>query len=131
MALTKRKPADTRATCLNCIDGRVQQPVLGWIREKHRIDLVDVITEPGMDGVLSSQDNIDNIIKNVEISIKANGSRRVFIVGHHDCKGNPADEKTHLEQIAKSVERLKAYWPGLEITGLWVNSRWHVEACCK
>ena len=122
---------DIRATCLNCIDGRVQLPVLNWIREQYQIDFVDVITAPGMDGVLSSQDNIDSIIQNVNISIDSNKSGRIFIVGHYDCKGNIVGEKTHLEQITKSVERLKSHWQELEIIGLWVNSQWQVEACCK
>jgi len=116
-----------RATCLNCMDGRVQWPVLRWIRDRYGIDCVDVITEAGMDGVLASQENIDEIIRSIDISVRINKSDRIFIVGHHDCRGNPADDQTHHAHILKSVRRVKARWPELDITGLWVNNGWEVE----
>lgn len=122
---------DTRATCLNCMDGRVQLPVLSWIREEYSIDFVDVITAAGMDGVLATRDNIDEIVRSINTSIHINKSMRIFIVGHYDCRGNSVDEKTHREHIAMSVKRLKAYWPKLEIVGLWVNGDWRVEVCYK
>lgn len=40
-------------TVLNCIDGRVQIPVINWMKENFDLDYVDLITEPGMDKVLS------------------------------------------------------------------------------
>lgn len=36
------------ATCLNCIDGRVQIPVINWITDNYEIDYVDMVTEAGM-----------------------------------------------------------------------------------
>jgi len=118
---------DNRATCLNCMDGRVQLPVLNWIRENYSVDFVDVITAAGMDGLLVSKKNIDHIVSSISTSINVNGSTRIFVVGHHDCRGNPVDEKTHHEHIMLSVKRLKGHWPKMEIIGLWVNSRWLVE----
>ena len=123
----KNSNIDTRATCLNCMDGRVQLPVLNWIRQQYNVDFVDVITEAGMDGVLALQDNIDEIIRSIKISIDVNKSVRIFIVGHYDCRGNKVDEKTHHKHIIKSVVRLKRQWPELEIIGLWVNGQWQVE----
>lgn len=122
---------DIRATCLNCIDGRVQLPVLHWIREQYHIDFVDVITAAGIDGVIASKDNIDEIIRNINISINNNKSVRIFLVGHYDCCGNCVDEKTHREHITKAVMRLKSHWSRLEIIGLWVNSHWQVEVNCE
>ena len=109
------------------MDGRVQLPVLDWICQQYRIDFVDVITKAGMDGILALQDNIDGIIRSINISINVNKSIQIFIVGHYDCKGNPVDEKTHHEHIAKAVKRLKTHYPEIEIIGLWVNSNWQVE----
>jgi len=130
-SMGKNKDLDIRATCLNCIDGRVQLPVLHWIRKQYQIDFVDVVTAAGIDGILAAQDNIDGIIRSINISININKSVRLFVVGHYDCRGNLVDEKTHQEQVAKSVKRLKAYWPKLEIIGLWVNSHWQVEVWYK
>lgn len=106
-------------------------PILHWIREQYHTDFVDVITAAGIDGVLASQDNIDEIIRSINISININKSVRIFIVGHYDCRGNLVEEKIHHEHIIKSVKRLKAHWPELEIIGLWVNSQWQVEVWYK
>ena len=127
----KNNNSNIRATCINCIDGRVQLPVLHWIREQYHIDFVDVITAAGMDGVIALQDNIDEIIRNINISINNNKSARIFLVGHYDCCGNLVDEKIHHEHITKAVKRLKAHWSGLEIIGLWVNSHWQVKVSYK
>ena len=78
---------DIRATCLNCMDGRVQLPVLQWIKECHRVDFVDVITEAGMDAVLANQDDIHEILRSIDISINMNGSTRLFVVGHLTAGG--------------------------------------------
>jgi carbonic anhydrase len=118
---------DVRATCLNCMDGRVQLPVLHWIKEQHKVDFVDVITEAGMDSVLANQDDIHEILKSIDISVNINKSTRLFVVGHFDCRGNPVDEKTHRKEIASSVKRLQDRWRRHEISGLWVNSNWQVE----
>ena len=118
---------DIRATCLNCMDGRVQLPVLYWIKEQHAVDFVDVITEAGMDGVLSGQEDITEVLRSVNISVKLNGSSKLFVVGHYDCRGNPVKEETHRQQIAKAVMRLKGHWPKHDIVGLWVDQNWQAS----
>jgi hypothetical protein len=40
-------------TCINCIDGRTQLPVIEFLRRKYDVDFVDLITIPGADGVLA------------------------------------------------------------------------------
>ncbi|MBF0491104.1 MAG: hypothetical protein HQL15_10945 [Candidatus Omnitrophica bacterium] len=118
---------ETRSTCLNCMDGRVQLPVLNWIKAHYQTDFVDVITEAGIDGVLAKERYIGEIIRSIEVSININKATRIFVVGHHDCRGNPVDRNLHHKHIAESVERLKTYWPAYEIIGLWVNDQWQVE----
>ena len=118
---------DIRATCLNCMDGRVQLPVLHWIKEQHKVDFVDVITEAGIDAVLANQDDIHEILRSIDISVNINRSTRLFVVGHFDCRGNPVDQKTHHIQIASAVKRLKERWHRHGVSGLWVNHHWQVE----
>ncbi len=118
---------ETRATCLNCMDGRVQLPVIHWIKKNYRVDFVDVITEAGMDNVLSNQQDISEVLRSITISVDVNQSTRLFVVGHYDCRGNPVEENTHHQQIRNAVNRLKGHWPGHEIVGLWVNKTWAVE----
>ena len=118
---------ETRATCLNCMDGRVQLPVIAWIKTNYPVDFVDVITEAGMDRVLSRQEDISEILRSIKISVNLNQSTRFFIVGHHDCRGNPVDERRHREDISNAAGRLRPLWPDQEVVGLWVNDRWQVE----
>ena len=116
-----------RATCLNCMDGRVQLPVIFWIKENYHVDNVDVITEAGMDNVLSNQHDISEVLRSIKISVDINKSNRLFVVGHYDCRGNPASEDVHRQEIHSAVKRLKEHWPHLEVIGLWVNQSWKVE----
>ncbi len=109
------------------MDGRVQLPVLTWIKSNYPIDYVDIITEAGMDGVLAKQEDISEILRSIKVSVDLNKSIGLFIVGHHDCRGNPGDEKLHHTQVKESVRRIKKHWPDLQITGLWVNKTWNVE----
>ena len=109
------------------MDGRVQLPVLKWITDNNPVDFVDVITEAGMDGVLAKKENIDEIIRSINISVNLNKSASLFIVGHYDCRGNPANERTHKVEIVDAVKRLKIHWVNLNVSGLWVNSNWQVD----
>ncbi len=40
----------TFATAINCMDGRVQLPVIAYLKSKYVVDYVDAITEPGRTG---------------------------------------------------------------------------------
>ena len=112
------------------MDGRVQLPVLTWIKDNYPVDFVDVITEAGMDGVLSGQEDISEVMRSIKVSVNINKSTRLFVVGHYDCRGNPTDDKHHHEEIIQAVKRLKPLWPAQEVIGLWVNDRWQVALVC-
>ncbi len=118
------------ATCLNCMDGRVQFPVIHWIQDKYNIEFVDMITEAGMDGILAEYKTSisDNLLKKIDISLNLHNSDLIFIVGHYDCGGNSVDNHKHKEQILLSVERLKKMnlKENISIVGLWVDENWKV-----
>jgi len=118
------------ATCLICMDGRVQLPTVLWIKENYKIDYVDIITEVGMDGILVNESvNIDSILQKVDISIDKHKANDIFIIGHYDCAGNPVNEKIHKRHIRKGVERLKILRPSCEVIGLWVSEQWLCSIC--
>ena len=109
------------------MDGRVQLPVINWIKANYPVDFVDVITETGMDGVLAKQEDISEVLRSIKVSVNLNRSTRLFVVGHYDCRGNSVDENRHHEEIAHAVKRLRPLWPAQEVFGLWVNDHWQVE----
>ncbi|MCR4337027.1 MAG: hypothetical protein NUV91_04390 [Candidatus Omnitrophica bacterium] len=108
----------------------MQLPVLHWINANYPVDFVDVITEAGMDGVLAKQEDISEILRSIKVSVNLNKSTRLFVVGHHDCRGNPIDQERHREEIIDAVKRLKPLWPAQQVVGLWVNNKWQVELVC-
>lgn len=117
-------------TSINCMDGRIQIPVIQWMKQKYNADYVDIITEPGPNKILSEQRveyNAQSIRKRVEISIKAHGSKIIAISGHHDCAGNPTDKETQLKQIKDAVEVIKSWDFNVEVIGLWIDERWIVH----
>jgi len=115
-------------TCLNCMDGRVQLPVINWLQENYKVVNVDMITEAGMDGYLVNQVELpEALLKKINISLDIHGSNQVFIVGHHDCGGHPVDELTHKKHVMESADKIKKEYPRSAVTGLWVSGEWQVE----
>jgi len=120
----------TFVTAINCMDGRVQLPVIEYLKNRFGVDYVDMITEPGPIKFLAENDDkttVESIRKRVEISAVKHGSKVVAIVGHADCAGNPVERDVQLEQIKKSMELAKKWGLDAEFLGLFVNEQWEVE----
>lgn len=117
---------------LNCIDGRTQIPVIEWMKNHFCLDYIDLITEPGMDGVLAHGSPKDNkeIKDKVIISINAHNSKALAVVGHYDCAANPVSYNEHIRDIAMSVNIAKSWNLPLMIVGLWVDEFWRVHLVC-
>ncbi len=116
-------------TAINCIDGRVQLPVMAWMKEQYHLDYVDMITEPGPDKILATESREIASIKNrVMISVNAHGSRIVLIAGHYDCAGNPVGEEEHKAQLKKAVPTILSWdLPLKDIVAVWINQDWKIE----
>ena len=117
-------------TALNCMDGRVQLPVIDWMKEQLRLDYIDMITEPGMDGVLAAGtiNQIEALKAKVRISVHTHGSRVILIAGHDDCAGNPVSPEEHKSQLLKAVEKVRAWkLPAEKIVPVWISGDWKIE----
>lgn len=127
--MTKNNMEDNKfATCLNCMDGRVQLPTIQWIKKHYQVDYIDMITEAGMDGVLTNEGiNAEGVLQKINISLDQHGSRIICIVGHHDCAGNPVDDEAHKSQIRMAAQRLKELKSFCQIIGLWISGKLLVE----
>ena len=118
------------ATAINCMDGRVQVPVLDWLRRQYGADYVDMITEPGPERLLAEGKDLmasASIRRRLEISINRHNSKLVAIAGHHDCVGNPMDKETQLEQIRTAIMRVKAWRFDIKVIGLWFDEDWEAR----
>lgn len=117
-------------TVINCIDGRVQEPVIAWMKREFQAEYVDDITEPGPILILSENTDpatVASIRRRVDISANRHGSHTVAIVAHHDCAGNPVGKSEQLAQLAAAIERVKSWGLPIDVLGLWVNENWKVH----
>ena len=97
-------------TSIQCMVGRIQDPIIKYFKENHHIAYVDVITEPGQRKILAINNDrisVNSIIKINEISINKDGSKLIAISRHHDCTGNHCDEEIQKQQIRKPIKHLK------------------------
>ena len=118
------------ATAINCMDGRVQIPVIEWLKRQYGVDYVDMITEPGPERLLAEckdRKGIESIQKRLEISVTRHNSKLVAIAGHRDCVGNPADKETQLKQISSAVKIVESWNLEVRVIGLWVDEKWRVQ----
>jgi carbonic anhydrase len=117
-------------TAVNCMDGRVQIPVITYLQNRFGAAYVDMITEPGPNRLLADQTDsalVESILKRVRISVEKHESGGIAVVGHYDCAGNPAPEETQVAQTEKAVRLLRKEHPDIEIVGLWVDKNWEVS----
>ncbi len=134
-------PEGRFGTAINCMDGRVQEPVAAWVKANHSVDFVDTVTVVGPDKVLAEarpargtrwrkrlgRHVAEGIRSRVAISVEAHGSKVVVVVGHDDCAGNPVSEEEHRRHILRAVETVRSWGFDVTVVGLWVSADWQVE----
>ncbi len=116
-------------TAINCMDGRVQQPVSDWMKDTFGVDYIDTITEPGADKVLSEGDpnHVALIRFKAEISVEKHGSEVVVIAGHADCAGNPVPKEKHIDQIKAAMRVIHGWELPVAIYGVWLDMSWKIQ----
>ena len=119
------------ATSIHCMDGRIQEPVIQFIKSNYNVKYVDVITEPGPCKILSQDMEhqfLESIDNRISISLEKHGSKIIFISGHHDCAGNPVPEFLQIQQMTTCEELLRTKYPIVKIVKLWISQNWEVNA---
>lgn len=120
-------------TAINCMDGRIQIPVINFLQQRFDVEYVDVITEPGPNRILAQQTDphlVKSILDRVKISVERHHSRAVAIVGHHDCAGNPAPQEEQALHTRQAVEFVRQQYGEIKVIGLWVDEQWQVHEIC-
>ena len=117
-------------TAVNCMDGRVQKPVIRYLRSRFRAKYVDMITEPGPNRLLAEHvttGQVESILARIDISVEKHGSKGLAIVGPHDCAGNPTEEDIQLDHLKRAAWFLRDRYPGIRVIALWIDHRWGVN----
>ncbi len=118
------------ATVLNCMDGRVQVPVVLHLLDRFGVEYIDTITEAGMVRYLSDEiesPQTESTLHSILVSIEKHGSRQIAIVAHDDCAANPIPNEMQQNQIRVSMRLLKEHFPQCELLGLWVDADFLIQ----
>lgn len=117
-------------TVINCMDGRVQLPVIDYIKNRFEVEFVDSVTEAGPNRILAEGGDaraVEAILARVQISADKHHSAGIAVAGHHDCAGNPAPKDAQLRHLKAAVRFMQKHHPGLPVIGLWVDETWRVS----
>ena len=117
-------------TAVNCMDGRVQLPVIRYLQNHFDVEHVDVVTEPGPNLLLAKradEDVVESILRRIRVSVEKHASVGIALAGHHDCAGNPATPQEQKQHLIAGVEFLRRQYPNIPIIGLWVDEKWEVH----
>ena len=116
-------------TAINCMDGRIQEPVANYIKKKYNVLFVDMITDAGPVKILSNKksDNLESIISCIDTSLKKHKSKGIAIVAHHGCAGNPISDEEQKELLQKAVFFVINKYINISVCGLWVDKNRKVE----
>jgi hypothetical protein len=112
------------ALAITCLDGRVQRPVVDYIRRKYGVDYVDLITEPGPERALTdaTQAPVQAAIhRNARFSVQGHHAELIAVTAHDDCLGNDADSGKRLAQLRAAQQVVTGWDLGVDVIGLWVH----------
>lgn len=117
-------------TAINCMDGRVQLPVISYLKKQYQVDFVDCITEAGPVRSLADEPEAAlarAILDKVEISVKKHHSKGVAVIAHFDCAGNNVSDQVQKKQLSRAAAFLSSKYPDSPVITLWVDADWKVE----
>ena len=82
-SVPSNKGASTFCSAVNCIDGRVQLPVIQYLTRWFHVDFVDIVSDTGPVGVLAHNPDTDraaSIYRQIDVSRNAHKSHGLAIV---------------------------------------------------
>ena len=127
---------DTFFTSVGCMDGRVQESVAQFGREKFGTEFPDTITEAGLVGKLAAG-QVDSGLKEslrfkiADVSVGKHHSKGIIVHGHQDCAGNPVTDDLHKVHVKKAAEFIRTLVPNLPVIPVFVvrqDGEWKVRS---
>ena len=101
---------ETFFTSVGCMDGRVQDPIAKFGRQKFGVLFADTITEAGLVGKLTSADGelFNSIKEKILISLEKHHSKGIIVHGHQECAASDAvDDEKHKTDILNAINIIK------------------------
>jgi hypothetical protein len=118
-------------TVINCTDGRVQYPVMDYLKKTYDFDFFDSANEAGPLRTLTKNSDKCRLItlkEQIRTSLEEHDSKLIALVGHHDCTDNPGDRAFQENQMDEALDYLqRSFGTSITYVGLYVNEQWEVE----
>lgn len=125
---------ETFFTVVGCMDGRIQEAVAKFGKEKFGAAYPDTITEAGIVGLIANNFDpkfVENLKFKLLVSIEKHHSKGILIDGHQECAGNPVDDEKHKDDVRKTVEFVRSLIENrVPVIGVFVvrhNEEWRAE----
>ncbi len=121
-------------TVITCMDGRIQRPMMDYLRSNFNYDCPDTITDPGPVKALADITDtayFDRVRERIDISVFKHGSRHIFVTGHDHCAGNPASKDIQIAELLITKQRIVANYSNCQVDMIYLNLRdeqWQCEA---
>ena len=119
------------------MDGRCQDKATAYAKELFGTDYIDMITEPGMDGLLAGTHSVvgtedipakvEWVRRKAEISAKGHGSTKVVIFGHCACAGNAVSLDEHKAHLATAKQTVEGWGLFSEVHTAVFNEEFEIE----
>ena len=118
-------------TLVNCTDGRVQYPVMDYLKKQYDFDFFDAANEAGPLRTLTKNSDKCRLItlkEQIRTSLEEHDSKFIALVGHHDCTDNPGVRAFQEKQMDEALDYLqRSFGTSIRYVGLYVNEHWEVE----
>ena len=132
------KAEESFFTTVGCMDGRVQEVVAEFGRNKFGAQFADTITEAGLAGLLSKDAIDERLLESLRekllISLEKHHSKGIVVHGHQECAGNSVEDEKHKDDIRRSVQAIQSLInSSVPVVGVFVKrspsdpSVWEVE----
>ncbi len=119
------------------MDGRCQEKAYMFAQQASGADFIDMITEPGIDGLLSGTHSVVSaedipgkiswIRAKAEISAKGHGSKQCVIFGHCGCAGNQVTFEEHRAHLLAALEKVRGWGLFDEVRAAAFTEDWTLE----
>lgn len=99
---------ETFFTLVGCMDGRVQNILVKFGKEKFNARYPDTITEAGLVGQLAKEQPDKHLLdslkfKILDVSLGKHHSKGIVVHGHQECAGNPVTDEQHKKDVLKAA----------------------------
>ena len=110
-------------TVIACIDGRFQKRTQNQVTTRLGVRYVDTITSAGAVKNFAGEVTREGrrLLEQVAVSVDAHDSKRLAIVAHGDCAGNPVPDATQRAQLEEATATLANLLPEMTVSAFFLE----------